>query len=118
MAGPTAAKLSAGPLAGEQQRLANAGKRALFAAGAASQKYGQALADQQEIMGALADCFSEVYAIESAILRAEKLRAARGEAAAGKAVAMTKYYTAKAMQTVELSARKVIAAAAAGDPLR
>ena len=31
---------------------------------------------------------------------------------------MTRYYAAKAMQTVELSARKVIAAVAEGDMLR
>jgi len=78
----------------------------------------QALIDQQEIMGALADCISEVYAIESAILRTEKLRANRGEAAAKHAIAMTKYYTARAAQTVELAARKVIAAVAEGDMLR
>jgi alkylation response protein AidB-like acyl-CoA dehydrogenase len=118
MAGPTAGDGDQGPLAEEHKLLANAKKLALFAAGAASQKYMQALAEQQEIMGALADCISEVYAIESAILRAEKLRANRGEAAARQAVAMTKYYTAKAAQTVELSARKVIAAVAEGDMLR
>jgi butyryl-CoA dehydrogenase len=78
----------------------------------------QALADQQEIMGALADCIAEVYALESCILRAEKLRAARGDAAARQAIAMTRYYAAKAMQTVESSTRKVIAAVAEGDMLR
>src|SRR5450432_368071 len=118
MAGPSAGDPRPGPLAEEHKLLANARKLAMFAAGAASQKYLQALADQQEIMGALADCISEVYAIESAILRAEKLRASRGEGAARQAIAMTKYYTAKASQTVELSARKVIAAVAEGDMLR
>jgi hypothetical protein len=44
-------------------------------------------------MSALADCISEVYAIESAILQAARPRASRGEAAAKQAVAMTKYYT-------------------------
>ena len=94
--------------------LANAKKLALFAAGAASQKYMQAIADQQEVMGALADCIMEVYAMESCMLRAEKLIAAKGEAAAGQAVAMTRYYSAKAMQTIEMGARKVIAAVAEG----
>jgi butyryl-CoA dehydrogenase len=37
---------------------------------------------------------------------------------AKQAIAMTKYYTAKASQTVEHSARKVIAAVAEGDTLR
>jgi butyryl-CoA dehydrogenase len=76
------------------------------------------LADEQEVMGALADCIMEVFALESCLLRAEKLVAARGESAARQAIAMTRYYGAKAAQTVELSARKVIATVAEGDMLR
>jgi len=107
-----------GPLAGEHKMLAQAKKLGLFAAGAASQKYMQNLADQQEVMAAIANCVIEVYAMESCILRAEKLVAARGEGAAGAAIAMAGFYAAKAMQTVEASARKVIAAVAEGDMLR
>jgi alkylation response protein AidB-like acyl-CoA dehydrogenase len=107
-----------GPLAGERKMLANAKKLTLFAAGAASQKYMQGLADQQEIMGALADSIAEVYALESAVLRAEKLMARKGAAAATQAVAMTRYYAARAFARVELSARRVIAAVAEGDMLR
>ena len=118
MAGPSAAEEREGPLSAEHHLLANAKKLALFAAGAASQKYMMGLADQQEVMGALADCIMEVFALESCILRAEKLMAARGEGAAKQAIAMTRYYAAKAVQTVELSARKVIATVAEGDMLR
>jgi butyryl-CoA dehydrogenase len=118
MAGPSAAEDREGPLAGEHKLLANMKKLSLFAAGAASQKYMQALADQQEIMGALADCISEVYAADSCLLRAEKLRATRGDAAAKHALAMTQYYVAKAAETVERSVKKVIAAVAEGDMLR
>jgi butyryl-CoA dehydrogenase len=118
MSGPSAPEEREGPLAAEHQMLANARKLTLFAAGVASQKYMQALADQQEIMGALADCITEVYALESCILRAEKLRMTRGDAAAKQAVAMTRYYAAKAIETVELATRKVIAAVAEGDMFR
>ena len=107
-----------GPLAGEHRLLAQAKQLGLFAAGAASQKYMQNLADQQEVMAAIANCVIEVYAMESCILRAEKLVANRGEASASPAIAMAGYYAAKAMQTIEASARKVIAAAAEGDMLR
>ena len=107
-----------GPLAGEQKMLAQAKKLGLFAAGVASQKYMQNLADQQEVMAAIAECAIEVYAMESCILRAEKLIAAKGETAAGVAIAMAEFYAAKAMQTVEASARKVVAAVAEGDMLR
>ena len=76
------------------------------------------LADQQEIMGALADCIMEVYALESCLLRAEKLLAAKGAAAAKQPVAITRYYAVKSLQTVESAARKVIGAVAEGDMLR
>ena len=115
---PSVAEEREGPLAGEHKMLAQAKKLGLFAAGAASQKYVQSLADQQEVMAAIANGVIEVYAMESCILRAEKLVAAKGEAAASAAIAMTGFYTAKAMQTIEASVRKVIAAVAEGDMLR
>src|SRR5450755_453808 len=118
MAGPSAAEEREGPLSAEHHLLANARKLALFAAGAASQKYMMGLSDQQEVMGALADCIMEVFALESCILRAEKLLAAKGPGAAKQAIAMTRYYAAKATQTVEPSSRKVIATVAEGDMLR
>jgi len=104
---------SQGTLAAERRMLANAKKLTLFAAGTAAQKHMQDLQDQQEIMGALADCIIEVYALESCLLRSEKLGST-----ARPQIAMTKLYAAKAMQTVESSARKVIAAVAEGDMLR
>jgi alkylation response protein AidB-like acyl-CoA dehydrogenase len=107
-----------GPLGAERQMLANAKKLSLFAAGVASQKYMNDLPEQQEIMAALADCITEVYALESCLLRAEKMIAASGEANARAAVAMTKHYAVRAMQTIELSARKVIVASSEGDTQR
>jgi alkylation response protein AidB-like acyl-CoA dehydrogenase len=112
MSGPVAAEEREGPLAAEHHRLAAAKKLALFAAGAASQKYMQALADQQEVMGALADCIMEVYAMESCLLRAEKL------GTNPQAIAITQFYLSKSLERVELAARKIIAAVADGDMLR
>jgi butyryl-CoA dehydrogenase len=107
-----------GPLAAEHKLLAQARKLGLFAAGAATEKYMLNLAEQQEVMAAIADCAIEVYALESCLLRAEKLLATKGESGACPAVAMAQYYAAHAMQVVEASARKVIAAVAEGDMLR
>ncbi|HLI86712.1 MAG TPA: acyl-CoA dehydrogenase family protein [Bryobacteraceae bacterium] len=121
MSGSIQAEEREGPLAGEHRLLSSAKKLSLFAAGVASQKYMQALADQQEVMAALADCIIEVYAMESCLLRAEKLRAAQGAAARqaiAPAIQMTRFYAAKAIERVELAARKVIAAASEGDMLR
>jgi butyryl-CoA dehydrogenase len=118
MAGPSAPEEREGPLSAEHQQLAAVRKLTLFAAGVASQRYMQALADQQEIMGALADCIMEVFALESCLLRAEKIIAARGESPAAQAIAMTRYYAAKAAATAEQSARKIIAGSAEGDMFR
>ena len=101
MSGPSPREDREGPLAAEHELLANAKKLALFAAGAASQKYMMTLADQQEVMGALADCIMEVFGIESCLLRTEKLIANRGESAAKQAIAMTQYYAAKAFDVIE-----------------
>jgi len=105
------------PLAREAQMLANARKLALFAAGAASQKYMNALAEQQEIMGALADIICEVYAFDSALARARKLAGSRSPQAA-LAAQMTQLYSAAAFHIIESASRQVIAAVAEGDLLR
>jgi butyryl-CoA dehydrogenase len=118
MSGPVASEDREGPLAAEYRMLASARKLSLFAAGVATQKWMQAIGDQQEVMAALADCIMEIFAMESCLLRTEKIIASKGEGAAKQAVAMTRYYAAKAMETIEKSVRKVVAAAAEGDMLR
>src|SRR5581483_2118915 len=105
-------------LAAERAIVTNAKKVALFAAGAASQKYMQGLADQQEIMGALADIIIDVYVMESAVVRAQKIVGKSGESAATLPTAMAQVYVAEAMDRIEAAARKVIAAVAEGDMLR
>ena len=70
---------SDGQWAEESRIVAGAKKVFLLAAGAAMQKYRERLADQQEIIGALADIVLELYAMESALLRAEKAIASRGD---------------------------------------
>jgi alkylation response protein AidB-like acyl-CoA dehydrogenase len=102
----------------ERKLVANAKKLGLFVSGAATQKYMQAIQDQQEVMGAIADMTIEIYAMESAVLRAQKLVESKGEKAASLAVAMTRVYLTQAMDKIEAAAKKVIAAVADGDMLR
>ncbi len=118
MAGPAAKEDREGPLAAEFDLLANTKKLTLFAAGAATQKYMAKISEEQEVMGAIADMVIEVYAMESAILRAEKMTAAKAGTAAEIPVAMARIYTAGAMDKIELCARKVIAAVAEGEIAR
>ncbi|HTW57207.1 MAG TPA: acyl-CoA dehydrogenase family protein [Terriglobales bacterium] len=118
LSGPSAAEELEGALAEERKLVAQAKKLGLFAAGAATQKYMQAIQDQQEIMGAIADMTIEAYAMESAVVRAQKITEAKGESAAAVPIAMTRVYLSQALEKVESAARKVIAAVADGDMLR
>src|SRR5215472_4703499 len=118
MSGPSMGEENEGPLADERKVVANVKKLGLFAAGAATQKYMQAIQDQQEIMGTIADMAIEAYALESAVLRAQKLVEANGEAASSLPIAMTQAYLSQAMEKVEAAARQVIAAVADGDTRR
>ena len=118
LSGPSLGEELEGPLAEERKLVASAKKLGLFAAGAATQKYMQAIQDQQEIMGAIADMVIEIYAMETAVLRAQKIAEANGESSAALPIAMTRVYLSQAMEKVEASARKIIAAVAEGDMLR
>jgi len=107
-----------GALAAERKLVATARKVGLFAAGIATQKYMQAIQDQQEIMGAIANMVIETYAMESAVLRAQKLAARNGEAGCAHAIAMARVYISGAMERIESAARMVLAACSEGDMLR
>ncbi|HEX8895429.1 MAG TPA: acyl-CoA dehydrogenase family protein, partial [Terriglobales bacterium] len=117
MAGPSFEEPE-GALGAEQKIVSNAKKLSMLVAGAASQKYMQKLADQQEIMGAIADMVIETFAMDSCLLRARKFIEANGEQKSALVTAMTEIYIVGAMNRLEASAKKVIAAVAEGDMLR
>jgi butyryl-CoA dehydrogenase len=118
LSGPAVGEEIEGPLAEERKLVAQAKKLGLFVAGSATQKYMQAIQDQQEVMGAIADMTIETYAMESAVLRAQKLVEAKGEREAALAIAMTRVYMTQAMEKIESAAKRIIAAVADGDMLR
>jgi butyryl-CoA dehydrogenase len=118
MSGPSTGEPLEGPLAAERTLVANAKKAALMLAGAASQKYMMAIADQQEILAAIADMVIDIFAMDSVVLRTQKLIERQGEAKSQLAIAMTQVSLARAMDNLEASARKVVAAVAEGDMLR
>ena len=108
--GTARAKSVEGPLAEERKLVAQAKKLGLFAAGAATQKYMQAIQDQQEIMGAIADMVIETYAMESAVLRAQKTGGAERRGRRCTAVAMTRVYLSQAHGQDRKRGEEVIAA--------
>jgi len=107
-----------GVLATEQRLARNAKKVGLMTLGTAAQKYMMALGDQQEILIGIADVIMDAYAMESAILRAQKLAASQGEAAAARYIDMTRVFCNDAVERIEARAKNTLAGMAEGDELR
>jgi alkylation response protein AidB-like acyl-CoA dehydrogenase len=116
LAGPSFEETSGGPFAEQERSLAQAKKIFLLAAGAAVEKYRDQLADQQEVVAALANIVMDVYAMESSLCRSEKFSSARGQSA-DVMVAAACAFLYDAMDRIEKEARSVLAAVAEGDTL-
>jgi len=91
---------------------------ALMTLGTAAQKYMMGLADQQEILIGVADIIMDAYAMESAILRTQKLAAAQGEDAVAHYTDMTRVFSNDAVERIEMHAKNTLAAMSEGDELR
>jgi alkylation response protein AidB-like acyl-CoA dehydrogenase len=107
-----------GVLIAEQKLAKNAKKVALMILGTAAQKYMMKLADQQEVLLGIADVIIDTFAMESAILRAQKLAASQGESAAERYIDMTQVFCNDAMERISVSAKNTLAAMSEGDELR
>lgn len=105
-------------LATELKLAQNAKKVALMTLGTAAQKYMMGLADQQEILIGIADIIMDTFAMESAILRAQKLAAKQGEEAAARYIDMTRVFCNDAVERIEANAKNMLAAMSEGDELR
>ena len=99
-------------LAMEMKLAQNAKKIALMVVGTAAQKYMTELQNQQEILMNSADIIMNAYAMETAILRAQKL-AEKGNAE--NQIAMAQVFCNDAMQRIEATAKNTIAAMSEGD---
>jgi len=117
LAGPSFEGTPEGVLAEEARVIANAKKMFLQAAGGAVQKFREKLADEQELIGALANMVMEIYAMESCLLRAQKAAASKGEAASSVMIDAARVFIADAAERVEHEAKRAIAAVHEGDML-
>ena len=116
LAGPSFEEAPTGPFAEEEKSLEQAKKIFLLASGTAMQKFREQLAEQQEIVAALANIVMDVYAMESTLRRAQKASAVRGEAASVMGDA-ARAFIYDAMDRVEKDARTALTATAEGDTL-
>jgi alkylation response protein AidB-like acyl-CoA dehydrogenase len=117
LAGPSFEETPEGVLADEARTIANAKKMFLQAAGGALQKYREKLAEEQELIAALANIVMEIYAMESGLLRAQKAAAAKGESAAGAMIDAARVFIAEAADRADHEARRAVAAVHEGDML-
>jgi hypothetical protein len=93
-------------------------KIVLLVTGAAVQKYMMKLAEEQEILGSISDMVIEVFAMESALLRAMKTMEKLGDEKSQIQKAMVKVYVNDAFDRVEGFAKQAFSAIAEGDTLR
>jgi alkylation response protein AidB-like acyl-CoA dehydrogenase len=117
-AGPSFGEPDEGFLAAEARMARGAKKVALMCLGLAVQKYAQDLTDHQEILGHFADIAMQTYALESVVLRTQKRALAVGEERTRLQEAAARCFAQDALDAIEVSARRLLAAVEEGDMLR
>ncbi len=119
LSGTAMEETSEGPFAEEERSVTMGKKIFLQASGAAVQRFREKLADEQEIIAALANIVMEVYAMESSLRRAQKAAAARSEGSITAVMGdAARAFIHDAAGRVEREARTALAATAEGDMLR
>jgi alkylation response protein AidB-like acyl-CoA dehydrogenase len=116
--GPPSAPASDDSVLGEERRAVHAFKKAaLMVFGVALQTYGQKLADQQEVLMHVADMLMDVFAAESAVLRADAVSQTDATRAALH-VDAARVFVSDAAMRIDASGRQGLAAMVEGDTLR
>ncbi|GAA0326965.1 acyl-CoA dehydrogenase family protein [Bacillus carboniphilus] len=106
------------PLAQEKHLVKNAKKIGLMIAGLAAQKFGPALEKEQEVLVNIADIVSNVYAMESALLRTEKAVERDGLEKSKQKLLYTQIFCQEAFNEIEQHAKESLIAVETGDSLR
>ncbi len=101
----------------ERRAVASFKKVALMVLGTAMQKYGEKLTDEQEVLTVAADIIIDVFAAESALLRALDAKE-RGLANADLQLDAARAIVSEAGNRIEILARRGLAAMTEGDMLR
>ncbi len=117
LAGPSFDEAEDGPLSAEATVVANSKKIFLQCAGGAMQKFREKLADEQELIAALANIVMEIYAMESCLLRAQKAAAGKGSASVQAMTDAARVFISDAAERIEHEAKRAIAAVHEGDML-
>ncbi|MEH7450881.1 acyl-CoA dehydrogenase family protein [Gottfriedia acidiceleris] len=106
------------PLEQEKYLVRNAKKIAIMIAGLAVQKFGKALSNEQEILVNIADIVSNIYAMESTVLRTEKAINKVGLEKSNQKLLYTQVFCQEAFNEIEAHAKETLVAVESGDTLR
>jgi len=106
------------PFSTEKKLLANLKKAILLVAGAAVQKLGTKLEQEQEVLMNIADMAIETFTAESGLLRLLKIVDREGESAASLQADMVRTYLADAADRIHKYGKDAINGFAAGDEQR
>jgi alkylation response protein AidB-like acyl-CoA dehydrogenase len=107
----------ADPLSAEKTLVANLKQAFLVVAAAGAQKFMQNIKEEQEILLAVADVAINIFAVESAVLRAEKMLPKQSEARRGVLLATVQSFTFAAAEKTAGAARKAAYFMEEGDTL-
>ncbi len=102
----------------EKSIINNLKKLFLMVAGAALEKYGEKIEQQQQLMLASSDILIQIYLAESAILRAEKMAKKEGEENVKEQIAMAKLNLFHAIDVIETAGKHSIISFSSGDEQR
>ena len=105
------------PFAAEKELIANLKQAFLVVAGSGAQKYLAKIKDEQELLLALADIAINIFAIESCVLRADKMLPRLSDAKRGALVALVKAFSFTATEKTASAARKAAYYIEEGDTL-
>jgi alkylation response protein AidB-like acyl-CoA dehydrogenase len=105
------------PFAAEKALVAGLKQAFLVVAGSGAQKYQAKIKDEQEVLLALADIAINIFAIESSVLRAEKMLPRASAERRGSLIALVKAFSFTATEKTASAARKAAYYIEEGDAL-
>lgn len=102
----------------EKEIIANLKKAFFMVAGSALQKFGADLEQHQQLILAASHIMQEIYMVESAMLRAEKIANEKGTDAAANAVKLVQLQLFKSVEVIKTEATRGIVSFTEGDEQR
>ena len=112
---PSFENTSKGLFTEEKKVLNNLKKAVLLVAGSVSEKLGNKIATEQEVMMNIADMIIEIYVLESALLKTEKLVMKNGEKNTAEQIAMCINFQHQSAEKINKNGKEALYAISEGD---